>query len=133
VECREVREYLPAYLDEAEGRRARSIDEHLAGCRECSAELARYRELKAAMASLIETTHQPPAWLLGSTLAAVSDRAARLATLRQRRERLSDPKVVATAGAFVAAGVAGAVMFRRSRRRRSRSSMKRLRSALAQA
>src|SRR5918992_1040302 len=83
VECREVKEYLPAYIEDVEGPRARVITEHLASCpTDCPAELEKYRQLQATMAVLRDEVHEPPAWLEGTITEAVSRRAVRLAELR---------------------------------------------------
>ena len=134
MECREVKEYLPAYIDDAEGPRAQIIAKHLASCpTDCPAELERYRELQATMTAMRDEVHEPPAWLEGAITEAVSRRAARLGELRAHAKRTRDPKVVATAGAVLAAGVAGAILVRGMRRRRRRTGLRRWRSVLAQA
>lgn len=132
MECREVREYLPAAVDEAEAWLPPEVNAHLRTCESCSADLERYRRLAGDLAVAAEQPFEAPAWLLGGLIETVSQRAERLAAIRETRERLSDPRVV-VAGAVLAAGVAGALMVRGYRRRRERSWRRRLRSALADA
>lgn len=131
MECREVREYLPSYLEE-EGPRSRHqiVTRHLEGCAECTAELNFYRGLASGLSSLAERTSEPPNWILNSITEAVQRRGATLARIETQRRRLSDPKVIA-AGAVVAAGVAGAMFLRSGRRRNRRTVARRLRTALA--
>jgi predicted anti-sigma-YlaC factor YlaD len=130
VECREIREYLPSYVDEVTGPRASAIDEHLKSCGDCRAELGRYREMVAELNALVEATEETPGWVVDRILDAVGTRARQLATLRARAQTLANPKVVAT-GAVFAAGLAGAVAVQLMRRRRRRTMRSRLRSALA--
>lgn len=130
MECREVREYLPAYTEQAGGPRAATVDDHLTACGGCRAELEQYRELGSEMRALAGKPGEPPAWLLGTVTEAVAERAARRAALRARRERLAHPRVVVAGGAIVLAGVAGAMLLSGRRRRRVN---RKLREALAQA
>jgi predicted anti-sigma-YlaC factor YlaD len=62
IRCEEVREMLPAYLDEPGGSLA--IRRHLAGCEGCRAELARYESLKVQLPELQTHTFEAPADLL---------------------------------------------------------------------
>lgn len=132
ADCREIREYLPSYVDEATGPRASAIDEHLKSCGDCRAELGRYQEMVAELGGLLNITEETPGWVLDRILDAVGTKARQLSTLRSRAQALTNPKVVAT-GAVVAAGVAGAVAVQMMRRRRRRTVRSRLRSALASA
>jgi predicted anti-sigma-YlaC factor YlaD len=131
MECREVREYLPAYGEQAGDPRATFVDQHLATCAGCSAELSQYRELAGALGGLADLQTEPPAWMLGTLVETVGSRATQLAALRQRREKLTDPKVV-TGGALVAAGLVGALVMRSMRRRR-RSVWRRVQESMAEA
>ncbi|MGH9197665.1 MAG: anti-sigma factor family protein [Acidimicrobiia bacterium] len=130
MDHREVREYLPAYADQAQGPRAAAVEEHLRTCGDCRAVLEQYRELEFGLGSLAETNIEPPAWLLGTLIETVSERATRVAAIRARADKLSDPRVVA--GGAVVAGVAGALLLRGMRRRR-RTLRQRVREALAEA
>jgi predicted anti-sigma-YlaC factor YlaD len=127
MECREVREYLPAYV---EGERYHAVNEHLQGCADCRRVLEGYRELGMAMAGLVEHTLDPPPWLLETLRVSVAHRARVAAARAARLRQLADPRVAG--GAVVAAAaVAGALVLRGRRRRRS--GLRRLRSVLAQA
>lgn len=132
MEHREVREYLPAYVNGA-GLAPAEVAQHLETCDECRAELESYRELATVLRGLADVTLEPPPWLEGVVARAISERAARLAAVRAGRERLTDPRVAVPAGLAVAAGVAGALIIRGRRRQRRRSLRGRVRSALAQA
>ena len=131
MDCREVREYLPAYVDEAGGPRAESVERHLSTCPECRTELGHFREMKDALATLPARMIEPPAWLLGTLTETVVQKAARREAMRNTAEKLADPKVIVT-GSLVAAGVAGALLIR-GRRRRRRTVTRRFREALAEA
>jgi anti-sigma factor RsiW len=130
VEHREIREYLPAYVDEAKGPRASAVEEHLQTCEECRADLERYRQIMSGLESLETLTQDPPPWLYGSIIDAVRSRARQAITRKSQLNRLRNPRVAA-AGAVVAAGVAGAVAVRLMKRRRRRSAWQRLRASLA--
>ena len=117
MECREVRGYLPAYVEQAGGPRSGLVDSHLQSCSGCRAELEQFRELSTGLSQLVEHPVEPPAWLLGTLTETISERAGRLAAIRQRTEKITDPKVVA-GGAILVAGVAGALLMRGRRRRR---------------
>jgi anti-sigma factor RsiW len=130
MECREVREYLPAYGEQA-GPRAEAVEQHLTTCAGCRAELAQYRELAGALVGLADRDTEPPAWMLGTLVETVGDKAAQLAANRERRDRLTHPKVL-TGGALVAAGVVGALVMRGMRRRR-KSIWRRVQESMAEA
>lgn len=130
MDHREVREYLPAYAEQANGPRASAVEEHLRTCGDCRAVLEQYRELSSELGGLAEANIEPPAWLLGTLIETVSERASRVAVIRARADKLTDPKVVA--GGAVVAGLAGALLLRGMRRRR-RSIRQRVREALAEA
>jgi predicted anti-sigma-YlaC factor YlaD len=132
MECREVREYLPAYVEQAGGPIARDVDRHLATCSECSTELGQHREMQTALGVLATQTLEPPSWLPGTLTDTITQRAARRETIRNAAEKVMEPKVVVTGGALVAAGLAGALLMR-GRRRRRRTSIGRFREALAEA
>lgn len=133
MECREVREYLPAYAEQAGGPSASAVDEHLRTCADCRAELEQYRELAAALGGLSERAIEPPAWFLGTVTETVGERAERVAALRERGRQLSHPQTIAAGGVILAAGVAGALLMRGLRRRRRRLIQRRVAEALAEA
>ena len=133
MECREGREYLPAYVEQAGGSLAREVDRPLATCTGCSAELDQHREMQSALGVLATTqTIEPPSWLLGTLTDTITQRAARRETIRNATQRVREPRVVVTGGALVAAGLAGALLMR-GRRRRRRTVTTRFREALAEA
>lgn len=131
MECREVREFLPAYLDAGPTSRPSEVTSHLGSCSDCRAELEQYREMSLAMSSMNEQLLEPPSWLAGTLTETVGQRAAELQRMRQLRQQVTDPKVVA-GSALVAAGVVGALVMR-GRRRRRRGFSRRVREAMAQA
>lgn len=93
------------------------IQDHLTSCPDCRAELARFDELQAALGSLPDHSLEPPSWLEGSITETIQQKAARIAALRQLERQVRRPGVV-TGGALMAAGIAGALLFRSKRRRR---------------
>lgn len=133
MECREVREYLPAYAEQAGGPRASSVGQHLRTCGDCRAELEDYRTLASQLSALADHPVEPPAWLPGTLVETVGERAETLGALGYRAERLPRPRTIAAGGAILAAGVAGALLFRGMRRRRRASLRRRLQQALAEA
>lgn len=132
MECREVREYLPAYVDQMGGPKSADVDAHLQTCAGCRAELEQYREMQSELATLSAQTIEPPAWLLGTLTETVAERAAQRAAIRNTVQKVANPKVVVTGGALVVAGVAGIVLMSRRRRRRG-GIARRLREAIAEA
>lgn len=128
MKCREVREYLPAYLEEPRGVR-HLVEGHLATCADCRRDLEEYRELSATLSSLRDEAVEPPGWLAPALIETVRERAERRAALVQRAQTLADPKVAIAAGALAMAGVAGAILV--SRKRRRRGTRRRVRHALA--
>lgn len=127
MQCREVKEQLAAYADVED--LPRDLQVHVDSCEECGRELAEYRALVDASRSMQSVALDTPSWLLPSLTSVVRDRAESLQASRQRMAKLTDPKVV-TGGVLVAAGVAGALLFR-GRRRRKRTFATRLRQSIA--
>ena len=127
--CRQIREYLPAYLDTSVGQRHISVDAHLQTCAGCRAELEGYREMGREMSGLASKIIEPPAWLVGTITETVSEKAYRSQALRRQTSRMTNPKVITT-GAIVVAGLTGAFVVRNRRRRRGRN---RLLQALSEA
>lgn len=130
MECREVREYLPAYSDPDGAPRSDAVDNHLETCAECRGELVQYRTMNSDLITLSEQSIEPPSWLLGTLTETVVEKAEQIAIARELRRQLTDPKIVG--GALLAAGVAG-VIFVGSRRRKKRTIGRRLREAIAEA
>lgn len=112
MNCREVRDYLPAYDETNTGPRSEMVGAHLKECADCRSEMQSYRELAAGLESLASETIEPPAWLLGTISETISDRVTRATALKARATALATPKAIA-GGAFVAAGVLGAVLLKR--------------------
>jgi anti-sigma factor RsiW len=111
MNCGEVREMLPAYLDEPGASLV--MRRHLTGCDMCRAELARYESLSAQLPSLVLHTAEPPDGLLESLRSIPQDANAlegvRTHVARNRNAYLSGAAVL------VAGAAAGALW--RSRRR----------------
>jgi predicted anti-sigma-YlaC factor YlaD len=127
MECREVREFLPAYDDLGGALQLAAIDSHLAGCAGCRVVLEQYRALAGGLAALAQRPVESPPWLLGTLTDAVGEQVARQAAMRARRERLTDPRVLAAGGAVLtAAGLVGAMVARQRRQRRRRNSFRRV-------
>lgn len=97
--CREAQAQLP-FLDSGEltGWGARVVRAHLKRCPDCSAELARQKQLSSALASMRDSPPQPPPGLLDDLL-----RRARGGSLR---ERAAVPARGAVSGARPAMSVA---------------------------
>lgn len=123
MECREVREFLPAFDELAGSFQAAAVDRHLRGCPGCRTVLTQYRSLATGLASLREATADPPPWLLGTLTDAVAERVQQQAVARARRKRLTDPRVLGFGGAVVMAGLVSALVARSRRQRRRRSQM----------
>ncbi len=127
MECREVREYLPAYDGGPRGPSSSSVSDHLSSCGDCRSELEQYREMSVSLGSLAQDTLEPPSWFLGTVIETVTEKARRVEAIRSSVRRVSDPKLIA-GGALLAAGVAGAMLMKGRRKRR-----KTVRQLLAQA
>jgi anti-sigma factor RsiW len=93
------------------------LEVHLATCPECSGELARYREVLAAVGSLRDVLEQPPADLTARVMAHVRERELwpdRIRGLaRDRRVRVAAASV---GGALVGAAAIGLIWWRASHR-----------------
>jgi predicted anti-sigma-YlaC factor YlaD len=126
MECREVREFLPAYDELGGSLQLTAIDRHLAGCSACAATLLQYRALSDDLAQLADLNADPPPWLLGTLTDAVAERVQQEAVLRARRERMTDPVVLAGGAAMLTAGLVGALLARSRRQRRRRTQVRRV-------
>ena len=122
MECREVREFLPAYDEIASSLQLAAIDRHLAGCAGCRTTLGQYRALSHDLAELRHLTTEPPPWLLRTLTEAVAEAAINHA----RRERLTTPRLLAGGAMLTAAGVVGALVARQRRHRRRRHQVRRV-------
>jgi len=87
------------------------------------------KDLQLALESLPEAGIEPPAWLEGTIIETVSQKAARLASLRKIEKQVVQPKVLT--GALLAAGIAGAFLFRSHRKKIAAVHTNSLRRALA--
>lgn len=127
MKCREVREFLPAYDELGGSLQLETIDRHLAGCTGCRTTLQQYRHLVGDLAKLKDLYAEPPRWLLGTLTDAVVERIQQQAAMRARRERLTDPRMLAAGGAMLtAAGLVGALVARQHRQRRHRQQVRRV-------
>ena len=73
MRCEEVRPLL-AELAEGVPREAGEAEVHLAACRRCSDELARYRAIILELSALREVLAEPSEGFLGRVLAQIPDR-----------------------------------------------------------
>lgn len=94
----------------------RDLDVHLATCPECAADVARYRELHHAVASLRDELEPVPEGLSASILARVGsggllDRA--LGAVHDRRVHVAAASI---GGAVLGAGAMALIVWRASRR-----------------
>ena len=62
MDCNEIREMLPAYVKD--DKSLLTVRRHLADCRNCSKELARYEAMLEGLGALNQMTIDPPAELL---------------------------------------------------------------------
>ena len=113
MKCAEIREVIPAYERDSEASLA--VRRHLLACSGCREELAHYRELRTGLSSLRDGAVEVPAELSQALFAIPSDQnlvsTVRTHVARNRRA------YVGGAAAALAAGAAGAVLWRsRSRR-----------------
>jgi predicted anti-sigma-YlaC factor YlaD len=127
MECREVREFLPAYDELGGSLQLAAIDRHLAGCTGCRTTLEQYRALSNDLAQLRDLYVAPPRWLLSTLTDAVAERVGQQTAMRARRERLTGPRMLAAGGAMLtAAGLVGALVARQRRQRRRRQQIRRV-------
>lgn len=114
MDCSQAREHLSAF--DVNAPPIKEIVDHLAGCTDCRAEQVQFQQLQEAMGDLAETIIEPPVWLLASLTETTIERLRRNATRAQTSKQLASPRV-ATGGALLLAGIAGALVFRRRSRR----------------
>ena len=94
------------------------LEVHLATCPECSGELARYREVLAAVGSLRDVVEEPSPDLTARVMAHVHEHETLwpdriLALSRDRRVRVA---AVSVGGALVGAAAIGLIWWRASHR-----------------
>jgi anti-sigma factor RsiW len=94
------------------------LEVHLATCPECSADLARYRELITAMASLRDEVVDPPAGFSDRVSARLTRRDLRVRRELRRlaHDRRTHVAAASVGGALLGAGVIG-FLWRRAARR----------------
>ena len=95
--------------------KTRDLEVHLATCAECAGELARYRDLFAAMGSLRYELEQMPAGFTDDILARVAELDYRLGVRIFRVAH--DRRVQVAAGTIVGAAAIGLIWWRRAARR----------------
>ncbi|HWL65912.1 MAG TPA: zf-HC2 domain-containing protein [Actinomycetota bacterium] len=110
IRCEEVREMLPAY---AEDELTFPVRRHLGSCGDCRAELVRYEEIASGLSALATVQLNPPVGLLPA-LRSIPEESGRVDDLvghflRNRAAYLGG-------AAVVAAGAAGAALWRSRRR-----------------
>ncbi len=118
MECSEVRAHLSAFDEKTPPMK--EIAMHLQSCEACRAEQERYRELQAALAALEAMPVEPPAWLVGSITERTMERMRRVTAIKATGRQIGEHRVAAGGAAILLAGLAGAVMVGRSRRRARR-------------
>ena len=132
LRCEEVREVLP---DHAEGRPrpAGEVEEHVAGCVACGAELDAYRAMLSSLASLRELDLDPSSRFLQETLRTVrlaywSNRIPSVANVRVASVRVvgvvrerKDIALASLGGAVVGATAIALVARRLARRATERA------------
>lgn len=116
MECAEVREHLSAI--DRQVAPVKGIIDHLAGCEACRLEQGKYLQLQSAMSDLSGVALEPPGWLLASLTETTLERMRRAAALKAATRQLGTPKLAG--GAILLAGVAGAIVLRRSKKRSRR-------------
>jgi anti-sigma factor RsiW len=114
VTCEEVRPLLPE-LAEGVPREAGEIQVHLATCRACSAELARYRSIVLELAALREVLAQPPDGLLARLLDQVPERQWRALVQRVASDERLHYAALSLGGAVVGATAIGLLWWRARR------------------
>jgi anti-sigma factor RsiW len=113
--CEEVRAKLPQ-LAEGGLRAAGAVEEHLAGCAACSAELRRYRALILELAALRDVLLEPPEGLLGRLLAEVPEERRRPFLERVVADERLHRAAFSVGGVVVGASVIGLLWWRTNRR-----------------
>lgn len=117
MRCDEVRRLLPGFAGEGE-LHPQQVEVHLATCRTCAAEEARYRGVMSALGSALHDTEPPPP---GFTDEVLLQLARPRLVLRGRVRRLAhDPRARYTAaslGGVVVGATAIAILLRRVGRR----------------
>jgi hypothetical protein len=109
--CRAIRPLLSAYMDnEVTPAEVRAIGEHVAGCAECAAALAGYRELRSLVRALPQPL--PPVGLQGAVFARATPTYRRRAAWLELGQR--GLAVGALAVAIIAIVLTGSLVLRQS-------------------
>lgn len=106
--CAEVREMLPAYLDD--GTDALMVRRHLSRCADCRAQLAAYTDLMSGLRGLRGVTFEPSPHLKRA-LVAIPSIPSRIDTVRTHVTR-NRSAYLGGAAAVLVAGAAGATAWR---------------------
>ncbi|MDQ4095920.1 MAG: zf-HC2 domain-containing protein [Actinomycetota bacterium] len=120
MKCSEIRELLPAYARDQQPTLA--VRRHLAGCPDCRADLARYKEMESALEEMrTAVVEVPPDLTAGLFAIPQSQRVASL--VRERvstaRTHVSRNRAAYVGGAVAVAGAVGATLWRFRGRRLS--------------
>lgn len=107
MSCHDIRQLLPARLEELTPLEARARSQHVAACSRCAAESASYSRLVQALATMANLEATPPEGTLERILVAIG----------RRRVHATDPRVMVAAGS-AGALVATVVVARALRQRR---------------
>lgn len=114
MECEQIWEDLPAFDNQAFSV---EVTEHIEQCDDCREMLEQYRELSLELAALEAIDVSPPAWLEAAIIESTMERLRRTAALRAASRQLGEHRGVAAGGAILLAGLAGAILVGRSRKR----------------
>lgn len=106
MRCEEIQEMLPGRA--SDGDTTLTVRRHLAHCKACSVEAARYDALSGSLASLSTQTAQPPAYLYRRLV----DIPRTLSRPEKVRTHLTRNKKAYAGGAAVLLGAAAAVLWR---------------------
>ena len=111
MKCAEVREMLPAYVDEPHA--SLPLRRHLGTCGDCKTELHRYEELSTGLRELAIMTVEPPL-NLRRRLSAIPSDLGRVDALRTHLA--TNRRAYVSGAAVVLAGAMGALAWRSRRR-----------------
>lgn len=113
--CEDVRPLIPE-LSEGALRPAGPVEEHLAACAACSAELGRYRAVLLELAAFREILDEPAGDLLGRLLATVPELQRRRLLERVATDERVHRAVFSLGGAVVGATAVGLLWWRATHR-----------------
>lgn len=112
MRCEDVRERLAEYAA-GELPASGGLDVHLASCRECAGELARYRELASALRALERRVPDPPPGLQARIVASIPAHRVRDDV---RRIATDHPRALTVGGAALGAAAIALLWWRAARR-----------------